>query len=336
MSFFLKKNYYEALGVSFDASPGDIDQAYGRSKRIFSDASDAVYSLYSDEERRERLATLEEAYRTLSNPERKKEYDAALAKAAPQDGTYEVDLGYIFSGQGTKDAHLPPEPVFTSKSYGQTSFTRTIAALDKSEAVASEQFRLLSSRLEMVNRKAGLKVVAFTSAIKGEGKSVISLNTAFVLATAFSKNVVFIECDLRKPSSLQEYVSADGPGLTEVLKGEATVDQAIRSVEDTGLHVISSGAYNKGSADLIGSSGTASLISGLRQRFDFVVLDCPPVIPLADMSILEKLVDGIVFIVRAGETSKELVRNAIESLEKKKFIGTVLNGAETKLDKYYY
>jgi receptor protein-tyrosine kinase len=79
-----------------------------------------------------------------------------------------------------------------------------------------------------------------------------------------------------------------------------------------------------------------SVINGLRQRFDLVILDCPPVIPLADMSIIEKLVDAMVFIVRAGSTSRQLVKSAIDSLDKKKFFGAVLNGAETKLEKYYY
>ncbi|MCC6502873.1 MAG: polysaccharide biosynthesis tyrosine autokinase [Deltaproteobacteria bacterium] len=335
MSFFLKRNYYEALGVSFDASAVEIEQAYDRSKRLLSDGSEAVYSLYSEEEKRERLQTIEEAHRTLSDLKLKKEYDAALSSNANADGTYEVDLGYIFGGQG-KEASAHAAPVMNTRKYRQVKFARTIAAVDKNESVANEQFKLLSSKLEIVNKKIGQKVVAFTSAIKSEGKSTVSFNTAFVLATAFSKNVLFVECDLRKPSGLQEFVSADGPGLLEVLKGEAQIDEAICEVEETGLHVLYSGAYDKYSADLIGSSNTASVLDSLRQRFDFILLDCPPVIPLADMSILEKLVDGIVLVVRAGETSKELVKNATESLEKKKFIGTVLNGAETKLDKYYY
>lgn len=335
MSFHLKKNYYEALGVSFDASPEDIEQAFESAKRLFSERSEAAYSLYSEDERQGRLETLEEAYKTLSSRDLKKEYDEALAKAAPHDGTYEVDLGYIFGGQGN-GAPLPPEPVRPARGFRKASFTRQIAVLDKAEAIAAEQFKLLSSKLELANRKTGQKVIAFTSSIKGEGKSVISLNTAFILATAFSKSVVFVECDLRKPSSLQEYISADGPGLSEVLKGEAKLDEAICSLEDTGLHIVKGGAYDANSADLIGTGGTFDVISGLKQNFDFVLLDCPPVIPLADMSIIEKLVDGIVFVVRAGVTPREHVRNSVESLEKKKFIGAVLNGAETKLDKYYY
>lgn len=335
MSFHLKKNYYEALGVNFDATPEDIDQAFERGRRLFSEGSEAAYSLYSEDERLGRLETLEEAYRTLSNRELKKEYDEALAKAAPHDGTYEVDLGYIFAGQGS-GAQLPPEPVRPSRGYRKAAFVKQISVLDKSEAVAAEQFKLLSSKLELANRKTGQKAIAFTSSIKGEGKSVISLNTAFILATAFGKNVAFVECDLRKPSSLQEYISAEGPGLSEVLKGEAKLEEAICSVEDTGLHIIKAGEYDENAADLIGTIGTFDVINSLKRNFDFVLLDCPPVIPLADMSIIEKLVDGIVFIVRAGMTSKELVRSAVESLEKKKFIGSVLNGAETKLDKYYY
>ena len=335
MSFFLKRNHYEALGLSPDASATEIDQAYEQSKNLLSDGSGAAYSLYSEEEQRERLKAIEQAHATLSEPALRKEYDKALAEPANNDGTYEVDLGYIFAGRD-RDSSTKPAPVMNPVSYRKVRFAKPIAALDRNESVANEQFKLLSSKLEMVNKKAGQKVIAFTSAVKGEGKSVVSLNTAFVLATAFGKNVVFVECDLRKPSSLQEYLSAEGPGLSEVLKGAAKLDETICSLEDTGLHIIKAGAYDENSADLIGTAGTFDVISSLKRNFDFVVLDCPPVIPLADMSIIEKLVDGLVFVVKAGETSKELVKNAVESLDKKKLLGAVLNGAETKLEKYYY
>lgn len=335
MSFFLKRNHYEALGLSTDASATEIDRAYEQSKSLLSDGSGAAYSLYSEEEQRERLKAIEQAHATLSEPALRKEYDKALAEPANNDGTYEVDLGYIFAGHD-RDSSTKSAPVMNPISYRKVSIAKPIAALDRNESVVNEQFKLLSSKLEMVNKKAGQKVVAFTSAVKGEGKSVVSLNTAFVLATAFGKRVAFVESDLRKPSTLQEHISAEGPGLLEVLKGEAALDDAICEIEDTGLYILYSGAYDKHSTDIIGSANTAGVINSLRQRFDFVVLDCPPVIPLADMSIIEKLVDGLVFVVKAGETSKELVKNAVESLDKKKLLGAVLNGAESKLEKYYY
>ncbi|CAG0931932.1 partial Putative tyrosine-protein kinase YveL, partial [Planctomycetaceae bacterium] len=236
----------------------------------------------------------------------------------------------------TEGAEQAPARAVPPASSRMASLTGQLAALDKAEHLAAEQLKLLSSKLELANKKTGQKVIAFTSAIKGEGKSVLSLNTAYILATSFAKNVVFVECDLRKPSSLSEYVSAEGPGLAEVLKGEATLEDAVSELEGTGLRLIHSGAYNAESADLIGSSGTSTVINRLRAGFDLVVLDCPPVIPLADMSIIEKLVDSMVLVVRAGQTSRELVKSATESLDKKKFIGAVLNGADTKLEKYYY
>jgi capsular exopolysaccharide synthesis family protein len=335
MSFFLKKNHYEALGLSHDASAIEIDQAYEQSKNLLSDGSGAVYSLYSEDEKRERLKAIEQAYETLSKPALKEAYDKTIDEPASNDGTYEVDLGYIFAGRD-KSSSAAPAPFMSGLKYKKVSFNKPITALDKNESVANEQFKLLSSRLEMVNKKSGHQVVAFTSAVKGEGKSSISLNTAFVMANAFNKRVIFVECDLRKPSSLLENIPVDGPGLIEVLNGEVQLDDAICALEDTGLHILYSGAHDAHATDIIGSASTASVISSLRQRFDFVILDCPPVIPLADMSIIEKLADALILVVRAGETSKELVKSAMESLDKKKVIGAVLNGAETKLDKYYY
>lgn len=335
MSMILRKNHYETLGIGFDALPEEIQKAYELSRRLFSEGSQAAYSLYSEDERKERLEALEEAVRTLTDSRLRKEYDEALAKAPAQDGTYEVDLGYIFSGRPA-EAGMPAEPAMAPSSSRKASLTRQIAVIDKAEHLAAEQLKLLSSKLELASKKNGQRVTAFTSAVKGEGKSVLSLNTAYILATSFSKNVAFVECDLRKPSSLREYISTEGPGLAEVLKGEATLEDAVSELEGTGLRLIPSGAYNADSADLIGSSGTSAVINRLKASFDFVVLDCPPVIPLADMSIIEKLVDNMVLVVKAGETSRELVKSALESLDKKKFIGAVLNGADTKLEKYYY
>lgn len=333
MSLFLKRNHYDVLGVGPNASHAEIADAYEKARGLFSD-SEAAYSLYTDEERRSRLAALEAAFETLSDRDRRREYDESLAGAAQEDGTYEVDLGYIFSG-GPNGA--PPEPPAARRQdYRKAPFIRTIAARDRAEAVASEQFKLLCSKLEQAGRKSGHRVIAFTSAIKGEGKSTVTLNTAYMLAATFGKSVAFVECDLRKPSSLLETVSADGPGLSQVIRGEARLDDAISSVEDSGLHVVPAGEYDKAAADIIGAGAAAEVIGELRRRFEFVLLDCPPVIPLADMSIIEKLVDGIVLVVRAGSTSRQLVMSATESLDKKKFIGAVLNGAETRLEKYYY
>lgn len=335
MSVFLRKNYYETLGVAPNASQGEIDLAYQRNRKLFTEGSDAVYSLYTDEEKRERLENLNAAYKTLSNQEKKREYDMTLGKAVHADGTYEVDLGYIF-GRKDKEQSAAAQPMPRHGDYKQARLIKTLAAMDRAEQVAAEQFKLLSSRLEQANKKAGQKVMAFTSAIKGEGKSAVSLNTAYMLAAAFGRSVVFVECDLRKPSSLLDQVAIDGPGLAEVLKGEASLDDAIYTLEDTGLSVISAGAFDRDTPDIIGSTATASFLTSLRQRFEIIILDCPPVIPLADMSIIEKLVDALVLVVRAGSTSKQLVTSALESLDKKKFLGAVLNGAETKLDKYYY
>jgi len=146
-----------------------------------------------------------------------------------------------------------------------------------------------------------------------------------------------VEGDLRKPSTVNNYFKKPGQlGLAEVLAGKCDLHSAIVNVEGTSLYVLSSGALTKKSSELIGGASMKSVMSTLKAEVEYIIVDSPPILPLVDVSILSKLVDGLLIVVRAGKTSRSLVVRALDSISSANPLGIILNGADTKLKKYYY
>ena len=332
----LEKNYYDLLDISPDSSTGEIEIAYRRAMELYEGESAATYSLYTAEEKKNLIAHLKEAYETLRDPAKREAYDSMAEGAAPDDETYEVDINELRAGLGGTE----PAPYFRKPAIG----IKTVVSLkhpsfltDSADQMVAEQYRILYTKLEEMRVDRGYRAFVVTSAVKGEGKSVTSFNLAYLMAVDFKKRTIMVEGDLRKPSTVNNYFKSPGQyGLADVLAGKCDLHSAIVNVEGTSLYVLSSGSLTKKSSELIGSSSMKSVMSTLKAEFEFVILDAPPILPLVDVSILSKLVDGLLIVVRAGKTSKNLVTRALDSISSANPLGVILNGADTKLKKYYY
>jgi Mrp family chromosome partitioning ATPase len=119
----------------------------------------------------------------------------------------------------------------------------------------------------------------------------------------------------------------DGPGLSEVLAGRATLDEALVSVEDHQLTILPAGKSPAHPAELLGTTAMRRTIESLRSKFDRIVIDAPAVAPLADVGILSPLVDSVLLVVRSGVTSKPSIHDAVASIDGSKLLGLVLNDA---------
>lgn len=334
MGMDMRKDYYGILNLRPGASEAEIDEAYRKAAAVYGDGSVAVYSLYTESERAERAGDLNEAYETLMDREKRTAYDSGLDLAPPrEEETPEVDLDSLRESLGFRSPALEPRK---HHKYGGARFKRPLEASDSDQMVA-EQYRVLFTNIEQLSHKDRSTVFAITSAIKGEGKSVTSLNLAYVMATEFKKRTIMVECDLRKPSTVAE--ALDTPcarGLSDVLKGEADLHASILQVEDTGLFILPAGNITRKTSEILGSSRITGIINSLRAEFDYVLVDSPPVLPLVDMNVISRLVDGVIMVVRAGKTQKDIVQKAFKSLPKCNIVGIVLNGADTRLGRYYY
>lgn len=204
------------------------------------------------------------------------------------------------------------------------------------QTVITEQYRLLRSKLSSLNGNHGNKVIAITSTRKGEGKSITSVNLAIVMAEDTKKKVLLIDGDMRKPSIHTFFNCKAECGLVDVLSNKADIDSAIIPSKIKNLTLLPGGEAVESPADLIASPILKDLIERLKKRFDYIIIDSPPIIPFADMSILGDVVDGILLVVRAEITPKETVLEALKGLNKENVLGVVLNDSRKKLSKIYY
>jgi capsular exopolysaccharide synthesis family protein len=203
------------------------------------------------------------------------------------------------------------------------------------KSLAAEQYRALRTRLAFAEGAGALRTVLITSPQKGEGKSVTSANLALTMAQELQRRVVLVEGDLRKPSLQHLFGLPAGPGLADYLSGAAELKDIMKFLPEHNLTVIPAGSTPMNPAELLGSTAMRRMLDHLRTRFDRVILDTPPVLPLADVAILAPLVDGALLVVRAGYTPKPAIENALRSFDASRLLGIVLNESGMEEDYKY-
>ena len=212
---------------------------------------------------------------------------------------------------------------------------RNVVSLTAPSSVAAEQYRTLYYRLERMRELKPMKVVAITSAVAGEGKTVTAVNLALASARANpDRRILLIDADLRR-SQVAEMLGIRGkPGLCELLTGDAELREVVRRFKSTRLAVIPGGGVAEDSTQLLASSRMKELVKWLREGFDEIYIDLPPTLPFADAEILSSQMDGVVLVVRAGMTSSSHVHEALEHLTGASVVGCVLNGADLHATPY--
>jgi len=203
------------------------------------------------------------------------------------------------------------------------------------QSPAAEQYRALRTRLAHAEATSALRSVLITSPQKGEGKSVTAANLALTMAQELQRRVVIVEADLRKPSLQQMFGLPPSPGLAEFLTGAAELKDVMKSLPDHHLTVIPGGAVPMNPAELLGSTAMRRMLDHLRTQFDRVILDTPPVLPLADVAVLAPMVDGVLLVVRAGVTTRPAIENALRGFDSSRLVGVVLNESGIE-DDYRY
>lgn len=203
---------------------------------------------------------------------------------------------------------------------------RLVAALAP-QSLAAEQYRSLRTRIKHAEQGRAIRAIVVTSPAKGDGKSLTAANLALTMAQEFQQRVLLIDGDLRRPSVHRLFGLGDGPGLADVLMGASDVNQALLTIADHHLTVLPAGRPPHHPAELLGSASMRRMLDTLRTRFDRILIDMPPVGPLADLQIVEQMADGLLMVVRAGVTPKPAIERALSGLDMSKVLGLVLNEA---------
>ncbi len=202
----------------------------------------------------------------------------------------------------------------------------------------AEAFRQLRTNLQYVDVDARPRVITITSTHAGEGKTTTTLNLAAVLAQTGAR-VVAVEADLRKPTFGSFLRVESASGLTSILVGEAEVHDVIQTIARGELAAITSGRIPPNPSEIVGSRAMSDLISQLRDEFDFVIIDAPPLLAVTDAAVISALTDGTIIVARAGKTRRDDLTQATTQLRNvdANILGVVLNMAPTKgPDAYTY
>ncbi len=205
----------------------------------------------------------------------------------------------------------------------------------QTDSLAAEKFRFLATRLRHLQQKHSVKRLVITSSVPGEGKSMVAANLACALATG-KQQVLLLEGDFRRPSLGRQLGLQDLPGMSQMLQSVGARENIYR-LDGSALYVLLAGDVHSNPLELMESSRLAELMDRIASGFDWVVIDSPPVLPMADTSIWMRLADSILMVTRPGVTSKKQLQRSLEAIERSKLLGSVLNAsAEASANHYYH
>jgi capsular exopolysaccharide synthesis family protein len=204
-------------------------------------------------------------------------------------------------------------------------------------SVVKEAFRTLRTAILLSRAGESPKTILFTSGIHGEGKTVTVVNSALAFAE-MGVPVLVIDADLRRPDCHRLLMMENGRGLTEVLTGQTSPMEVIRPTGINHLFLLSAGSLPPNPAELVGSKKMQETVASLREQYDYILIDSPPVIQVSDALLLSTIVDGVVLVVSSQETPKYVVREARSRLSyaRAKILGVTLNRVNLRRGDYAY
>ncbi len=226
-------------------------------------------------------------------------------------------------------------PEFESLPVSLPQFSKLVAVIEK-DSLAAEKFRFLAVRLRQLQQSRPLKKLLITSTIPEEGKSMVAANLACTLGSRRQQKTLLLEGDLRRPGLRDQFGMGRVPGLSECLQGNVNLQSCVYRMDALGVWVLPAGHAPQNPLELMQSGKLSSVMDQLTYWFDWIVIDSPPVLPLADTSVWGRLADGILLVTRQGKTEKQALQRGLEVLEKSKLLGALLNGSTNASHTDYY
>jgi len=221
---------------------------------------------------------------------------------------------------------------FSSREISAARVEPHLVAITSPRSPECEQFRSLRTRLLQAGERQNMRAFVITSAGIGEGKTLTSLNLAWLLAQTDGVKALLIDADLRQPCTTNYLGMENEFGLSEVLTGETKLTQAIVKLEPAGLHLLPGGAAREDVAELLSGPRFGRLLEEARKYFDYIIIDAPPLGVFTDANLLINRADAALLVVRASKTRYAIVDRLLEQLPRERMLGVILNRAESQPD----
>jgi len=201
---------------------------------------------------------------------------------------------------------------------------------------AEDSYRVLRTRLLRLMTSRGLRSVVISSPVPGEGKTLTSINLGLTFAKLQDRKVLLVDADLRTRGLSQLFEPHSFPGLNEILQGEATFESTVLASDVPNLWVVTAGQNLGGSPEAFAGERWKEFMTWVSKSFEVVLVDAPPILPMADFELITAGCDSTMMVVRALKTSRELLGNAVKHVDPKKFLGIVFNGSGPQNGHGYY
>lgn len=202
---------------------------------------------------------------------------------------------------------------------------------------AAEAFRLLGVRLRHLRRERRLHKLLITSTVPQEGKSMIAANLACTMGSASARPVLLLEGDMRRPTLARMFGVTPKLGISDYLQDKCDLTNCIYRLGELGFWLLPAGDATNGPLELLQSSRLQELMQAVERVFDWIIIDSPPFLPLADSSIWERWVDGVMLVARQGTTGKRKLEKGLEAIDQSKMLCALINSStNSTADDYYY
>ena len=227
------------------------------------------------------------------------------------------------------------EPILPEGEGHGTVDQKLVTVVDP-QSVPAEQFKKIRTVLSQILKARDFSTILVTSALPQEGKTLTACNLGAVITQGFDDQAFLIDCDLRNPSVHHLFGLNGQPGLAELLSGKKKLSKVIHKVQGLKLKVIPAGRSPESPDKLLSSDKMANLLRELKAKYQdhYIILDTTPVLYAAETGLLSSMVDGIILVIMARKTPRDLVKRAIKEVPHEKVIGFVLNNSKSK--KGYY